>query len=195
MSTLTKLLMLLGIGLFLAAASVWFIGGKKKEYNDIRTIKAQAYQVFPYLVDPELKKKWRPDIVDMHLVSDEMEEGANLRTVVEVEGGTIEFEDRVIRYQKNELVAIKSRSDEISSTSFARLKAKGQETEIDFRRIIKLGGVTRFTSVFGEDLNPRLLEEDLSRLIKLVEEETDHTISEPVTEEPLEEQAEQSAGG
>lgn len=171
--------MLLAIGLLLSAASVWFIGGKPKKYDNVRTVKAQAYQVFPYLVDPDLKKRWRDGLVEQRLVSDEMGEEAELRTVLDMEDGQVEFEDRVIRYAKNEIVSIRSKSSDLTATSVIQLKPRGEETEIDFRRIIRLGGMKRFMSVFAEDLNQRALDEDLTRLIKIVEDETDHTIPDP----------------
>lgn len=182
--------MLLAIGLLLAAASIWFIGGKKQTYYNVRTVKAQAYQIFPYLIDPELKKKWRDNLVEQRLVSDVMEEGAELRTVLEFGDETIEYEDRVLRFAKNEVVSIRSRGSETTSTSFVRLKPAGEETEIDFRRIVRLGGVKRFMSVFADDSNQQALDEDLAKLIKLVEDETDHTIPDPdavrVTEDEVE---------
>jgi len=198
MSNITKLLMLLAIGLLLSAASVWFIGGKKQTYYNVRTVKARPYQVFSYLVDPELKKKWRNNLMEQRMVSDEMAEGAELRTVIESGDQTIEFEDRVIRYTKNEIVSIRSRGGETTSTSFVRLKPKGDDsTEIDFRRIVRLGGSKRFMSVFTENLNQQELDDDLERLIKLVEDETDHTIPDPdavrITEDDTEENANEGA--
>ena len=172
--------MLMAIGLMLSAASIWFIGGKKHTYYNVRTVKARAYQVFPYLTDPELKKKWQDNLMEQRLVSDAMEEGAELRTVIEEGEKTIEFEDHVIRFAKNEVVSIRSRGADVTSTSFVRLKPRGEDTtEIDFRRIVKLGGLKRFMSVFGEDLNQQALDDDLAKLIKLIEDETDHTIPDP----------------
>ena len=55
---------------------------------------------------------------------------------------------------------------------------------------MRLGGVKRFMSVFADDSNQQALDEDLAKLIKLVEDETDHTIPDPdavrVTEDEVE---------
>ena len=193
MSNITKVLILLGIGLFLAAASIWFIGGKKKEYDVRATIKAQPYQLFPYLADPELKKKWMEGLIEetvrIPTVNEEeptepeiegmIKEESELATVFIIDGEQVNFNGRVIRYAKDEVVAYKYRSEEMNRTAFFRLKGKGNETQLEYRRIVQLDGVKRFMSVFGDDNNRNVITEEIKRLTQLVESEVDNTIPDP----------------
>ncbi len=170
MSNLAKFLMLFCIGTLLAAASVWLIGGKKLEFDTSATVSAVPGQIFPYLVTPDLKKKWMQGLVEQELVdASAIEEGTMSRSVVESNGYTDEFDDEVIRFAQDEILSIKSSSDRMHSTWFFRLNENDNKTELTYRRIILFKGIERFKSVFSRDDYQREIEDDLSRLIKLVE--------------------------
>ena len=192
MSNLTKVLILLGIGLFLAAASIWFIGGKKKDYDARATIKARPYQLFPYLVEPEQKARWMQGLIQETVVSQVTEESdasmddvsmvkeeSNLDTIFEIDGKQVAFKGQVIRLANNEVAAFKYRSEEMKRTAFFRLKDKGDQTELEYRRIVQLSGLKRFLSVFQDDNNQQVINEEVKRLIELVEGEVDNTIPDP----------------
>ncbi len=188
MSNLTKLLILVFIGLFLASASIWFIGGKKKEYGIIVTLKARPYQLFPYLVEAEQKKKWMSGFLEETVLinptddtdsAGTIKENAELETVIEIEGEPIQFRGQVIRFSKNEVASFKYRSDQINQTSFFRLDGKDDVTQLTYKRIVQLDGAKRFMSVFNDDLNQADVEAEISRLTKLIDNEVDNSVSDP----------------
>lgn len=188
MSNITKLLILLAIGLILAAASVWFIGGKKKEYDIVATVQARPYQLFPYLVEPELKKKWMSGLVNENVVVDPADESEDAGTVKEdalldatfdIDGESLNFKGTIIRYAKNEIASFKYRNDDMHRTSFFRLKGKNDTTQLEYRRIVRLDGMRRFSSVFADDSNQADIERELDRLVSMVESEVDNSIPEP----------------
>ena len=180
MSNITKLLMLLVIGLLLAAASIWLIGGKKKVYSIATNINARPQQLFPYLIEPELKKQWLPSIVNEELIPslEDIEndrepvfaENAKIISDIEFEGRPLRMNGRVIRFTKDQLVSVKYSNEELSLTYFFRLKPKTNSTEVEFQKIIRFDGFKRFTSVFAEDNNKALLQQEISQLSKLIED-------------------------
>ncbi|MEM9409612.1 MAG: SRPBCC family protein [Planctomycetota bacterium] len=179
MSNLTKILMLLGIGLFLAMASAYFIGGKKKEFGAETTVKAQPYQLFPYVSDPNLKKQWMSCLVEQQLVEETIGEDSHLISVFNLEGQEQNFSSHVIRFQKNEFISVKSRADGMTLTSVFILKGKGDDTEIKYRRILKNSGLRRITAAFRDENYQPELEADLAKLAKLVESQVDNSIDDP----------------
>ena len=195
--------MLLGIGLLLAIASIWFIGGKKKEYNLTTTINARPQQLFPYLVESELKKRWLTSIVNEELVASTadveadrepvFEENREINSLININGETLEFKSQVIRYQQDQTLSIKSQNEDLVLTHFFRLKPKGNSTELVYRKIMKLNGLGRLLAVFEEDVNQAVLEQEVSRLAQIVESEVDN--SAPLDDEfGSEESAESFAG-
>lgn len=192
MSNLTKVLILLGIGLFLAAASIWFIGGKKKDYDARATIKARPYQLFPYLVEPEQKQRWMTGLIEESIeipVTEEsnpseaeelaVKENTNLISVFDIDGVQVRFDGQVIRFASNDVAAFRYRSDEMKRTAFFRLKAKGDETQLEYQRIVQLSGMSRFLSVFKDDNNLQEISDEIKRLTELVEGEVDNSIPDP----------------
>ncbi len=170
MSNLAKFIMLLSIGLVLAAASIWFIGGKKKEYDTSVEINARASQIFPYLVDSDLKKDWMQGFVEQELIGESpIEEGSEVRTVQESDGDPIETIGLVIRYAENEIISIKYNSHQRLLTSIFKLKEINKKTEVEYRLIVRANGLKRFTSVFSEDEYRKEIERDLNNLVKRVE--------------------------
>ena len=132
MSNLSKFLLLLFIGLVLAAVCIWFIGGKKQEFDTTATLNVQPSQVFPYVVDPELKKKWMTGLVEHEVIdSSKIDELTQLRTVLEANGQTIDFDDLVIRFTENEIITIKSRSKPMMLTSFFQAERDRQQDGAD----------------------------------------------------------------
>ena len=180
MSNLTKILMLLGIGLFLTLASAYFVGGKKKEYDVSATIKARPYQLFPYLTDPELKKKWMTSLVDQEVITDgPIAEDTELNSVIRIDDENVDFRSLVIRFSKNEVLSIKSRNEELTWTTFFRLEGTDDVTKLDYRRILKNDGMRRLMAVLSEDEYQVELEKELANLVKLVESEVDNSIPDP----------------
>ena len=70
MSNLTKIIMLLVIGVITAGCSIYLIGGKKQPFDAEVIIKAPVGQIFPYIVQPELKKLWMKGLVDQQIKTD-----------------------------------------------------------------------------------------------------------------------------
>lgn len=187
MGNITKLLMLLGIGLLLAAASIWFIGGKKKEYSVKIAVNARPQQVFPYFADVEKKKLWLTSIVSEELIPSRadieaerepvFQEGTHILSTMNLDGETIEMRGNIIRFSQNELLSIKFRNDAMALTRFFHLKLKTSSTEINYRKIIRHNGFQRFFSVFENDNHQAEIEEAISRLAKLLESETGGEVS------------------
>jgi uncharacterized protein YndB with AHSA1/START domain len=186
MSNITKLLMLLSIGLLLAVASVWFVGGKKKVSSVTTTVNASPEQIFPYLVETDLKRQWLPSLIDQELIPSLedieaerepiFEEGVEISSTMRLNDENQQMQGEVIRYSENELVTVKSRNENITITHFFRLKEKGGRTEIDYRKIVRHNGIQRLLSVFEEDTTQVDVEEEISRLARLVESDTDDLI-------------------
>ena len=172
MSNLAKFIMLLSIGLVLATASIWLIGGKKKEYDTKVAINARASQIFPYLVNPDLKKDWMRGFVEQELISESpIEEGSELRTVQEFNGDTTEAIGQVIRYAENEIISIKFSNHRMLLTSILKLKEINKKTEVEYRLIVSPNALNRFTTVFSADEYQSDIERDLDNLVRQVESE------------------------
>ena len=170
MSNLTKLIVLLVIGILIAGCSIYLIGGKKQPYDAELIIKAPIGQIFPYVVQPELKKRWMKGLVDQKLIdADAVDEGVSLRSTRIIGGETEQFEDRVIRYQANEIISTRARNNRLSSTIMIRLKEEGSGTRVTYRRVVRFYGIDRFKTVFSESEFQQELERDLEELAKLIE--------------------------
>ena len=171
MSNISKLLMLLAIGVVLACSSVYLIGGKKQEFDAEVVIKAPVGQIFPYLSQPQLKKQWMQGLVDQQLTDgDAIAEGAMLQSTLTSNGVSEQFQDEVIRFRENEIVSIKSRNPRLSSTTMLKLKEEGSGTRVSYKRVVQYNGIDRFKTVFSESTFQQELEQDLDKLVKMVED-------------------------
>lgn len=170
MSNFAKFILLLSIGLVLALVSIWLIGGKNREYDTKVAINARASQIFPYLVDSDLKKEWIQGFVEQELIGESpVEEGSELRTIHESNGKTIEATGSVIRFAENEIISIRSNSHGTLLTSIFKLKEINKKTEVEYRLIVRAHGLNRFTTVFSEDEYRKEIERDMNNLVKRVE--------------------------
>ena len=170
MSNLTKLIMLLAIGLILAGGSIYLIGGKRQDYTVTATIKAPVGQIFPYVVKPELKRQWMKGLNDQEITQgDTIEEGALLRSTRTSNGVSESFDDEVIRFRENEIISIKSKNKRLTSTTMLKFKEQGDGTKVTFTRVINFNGIDRFKTVFAKSDYKGELERDLGELVKLVE--------------------------
>ena len=170
MSNIAKVLMLLVIGLVIAAVTIYLIGGKKQEFNAELIIKAPVGQIFPYVAKPELKQLWMKGLVEQQLtVGDSVKEGSLLKSTVMSNGMTESFNDEVIRYQENEIVSIKSKNKRLSSTTMMKFKEEGNGTRVTYKRVVKYNGIDRLKTVFAESHFQQELESDLRELNKLIE--------------------------
>ena len=170
MSNLTKLLMLLAIGLVLAAGSIYLIGGKRQDYKSSATIKAPVGQIFPYVVDPQLKQQWMKGLNDQEITQgDSVAEGSLLKSTRTSNGISESFDDEVIRFSENEIISVKSKNKRLTSTTMLKFKELGDGTKVTFTRVIKFHGIDRFKTVFAQSDFQSELERDLGELVKLVE--------------------------
>ena len=170
MSNISKLVMLFAIGLVLAGCSLYLIGGKKQTFDTEAVIKAPVGQIFPYVVQPDLKQLWIKGLVEQQLTEgDEIAEGAFLKSTVNSNGRTESFDDEVIRYRDNEIVSIKSNNPRLSSTMMVKLKEEGSGTRVTYKRIVKYKGIERFKTMFADSQDQQELETDLGELVRLIE--------------------------
>ena len=170
MSNISKLVMLFAIGLVLTGCSLYLIGGKKQTFDTEAVIKAPVGQIFPYVVQPDLKQLWIKGLVEQQLTEgDEIVEGAFLKSTVNSNGRTESFDDEVIRYRDNEIVSIKSNNPRLSSTMMVKLKEEGSGTRVTYKRIVKYKGIERFKTMFADSQDQQELETDLGELVRLIE--------------------------
>ena len=170
MSNISKLVMLFAIGLVLTGCSLYLIGGKKQTFDTEAVIKAPVGQIFPYVVQPDLKQLWIKGLVEQQLTEgDEIVEGAFLKSTINSNGRTESFDDEVIRYRDNEIVSIKSNNPRLSSTMMVKLKEEGSGTRVTYKRIVKYKGIERFKTMFADSQDQQELETDLGELVRLIE--------------------------
>lgn len=170
MSNISKLIMLLAIGLVIAGCSIYLIGGKKQLFHAEVVIKAPVGQIFPYVVQPDLKRLWIKGLIEQQLTEgDEIGEGSFLKSTVQSNGKTESFDDEVIRYYDNEIVSIKSKNPRLSSTMMVKLKEEGSGTRVTYKRIVQYKGIERFKTIFADSQDQQELEKDLNELARLIE--------------------------
>lgn len=181
MSSLTKALILLALGILISIVSVWLIGGKKQNFDKTISIKARPYQLFPYLIDSDLRKKWNPGLVKQSSISDpdEISEGYQFLSRWKTDDSEFDSRDQVLRYQQDAIVSIRSKTPDTTTTSFYKLTGKGNDTMLEYRRVVRFQGLKRLLSVFKNDTLSEEIEEEIQRLISVVENEVDNSLSHP----------------
>jgi hypothetical protein len=186
--------MLLAIGVIIATVSIWLIGGKQRDYRIAIRVEAQPHQLFPYLVQPDLKKRWNPDLISQTIVSSDttIKEGVELLTRRVLNNKEIESRDQFIRFQRDTLVSINSNSDDFFCSSYYKLNPIDNDTEVVCQRVLNYKGLRRFFAVLNEDTMQEQLEDEMRRLVETVEKEVDNSIPNPNPVKPKDDSSDES---
>ena len=208
MSNIAKFLMLLLIGIVIAVISLWLVGGKKQSYEAKVSIEAPADVIFSYLIDGNERKRWQVGLIEYSPTSETQEcVGAQATTLVEVAGEQVEYEEKIIRYQKNEFLSTKGTGPKETSTAVFRLEQLAGSTNLTYKVKAEPTGFSRLMAPFAKPQTQERIADEVLRLKQLVEEENpsdgtsqydaDPTISagadDPEKEEPAEEKSDEGS--
>ena len=173
MSNPVKILLFLLIAACIATGSLWFVGGKKRGHSTTILIKARPGQVFPYLVESNLRKKWVPGLMDIIPITEGgFSEDAMQTLVVTQDDETERFREVVIRFEKNENLSLRAIGDSVVITSIFRLESEGDETRLFYKINNRHRGFSRVMAPFEDDAVMQQQVEDIAmRLKTLVEQE------------------------
>lgn len=172
MSNIAKFLMLLLIGVVIAVISLWLVGGKKQAYEAKVSIDAPAPVIFRYLIDGKERKRWQVGLIECNPTSDTKESvGSRTATLVEVDGEQVEYEEEIIRYQKNEFLSTKGMGPKEISTAVFRLEPLAGSTNLTYKVKAEPTGISRLMAPFAKPQTQERIADEVLRLKQLVEEE------------------------
>ena len=140
-------------------------------YSTSLLIDAPPADVFDYLTDTELMKKWVDGLVEVVPVTEEPNQiGSRARTIIQQDGKRIEYEDEIIRYEKDSILTIKATNRLVTHTSIYRLEPK-ENDKTQFTFVVKTtnhGFGKLLAPLFRSPIEQKIAE-DAQRLKELVE--------------------------
>ena len=164
--TFASLLLVVTLILF----ALWLFGGKKIKYETRLGIKAPPAVVFPYLTEAEKLKLWISGLSKIAFVNGAQDHVGAVAQVTLREGDRqFQYEDTVLRYEKDKLLSIRSENDVTSTTLVYRLEADGEETQLFYNVKKSRLGIGRLLALFSQDSTPNRVQNDLQNLKQLVE--------------------------
>lgn len=172
-STSTKYLIYLLIILTLVVGVLWFVGGKKQEFQTQVTIPASPAQIFRFLHHPERLSKWSSEIVEFEMVGEpEQGLGARADLIIDDQGREVSVTQEVINFELDKMVALQRVNDWKRSTTIFRLDEQASGTEVTYRVKESRLGISRVLGLFANSGRQQRINEDILRLKKLVQSET-----------------------
>ena len=129
MSKTTKIGISSILFLTIVVGAIAIIGSKKDRFSTTLLIKATPSEIFPYLREHELRKKWNPNIVEIRSsASGANEVGMTGQTVMDEDGRHVDYETTVIRYEENSKLSIQHKHSTRLLTSVFHLDDKEDGT-------------------------------------------------------------------
>lgn len=165
--TFASLLLVVALILF----ALWLFGGKKIKYETRLMIEAPPAVVFPYLTEAEKLKLWVSGLTKIAFINGLQDQvGAIARVTLREGDRQFQYEDTVLRYEKDQLLSIRSENDVTSTTLVYRLEKDGEETELFYNMKKSRLGIGRVLALFSQDTTRDRVQNDLQNLKRLVEE-------------------------
>jgi len=127
-------------------------------------IERPAEEVFPWLVDPELRLRWVNGLVS----SEPLGEGAYRETMQQA-GRRVDLTSRIVALEEPRRLEVRSEGRGVAAHGVHRLEPVGGGTRLTSSLDLRLGGVLRFAGGLAGHQTQRSLERSLARLKELLE--------------------------
>ena len=177
------MLFLIGL-LVIVAAAIWIMGGESKKNSTRITIKASPAVVFRYLVESDEIRRWGAGVKTVGSFSGE--ETETQTRIVETGGSQETWEDKVLRFQQDQMLSIKSKKFGLVRTRVFQLEKNSLGgTDVDYRITDSVSGVERFLFPFKANIKRTTMVDEMTQLRDLVESENEPPAEYEV--EPVEE--------
>ena len=155
--------------------ALWIYGGKKESYSTELVIEAPPEIIFPFLAEGELQKKWTTGLLDVTAIrtTDEVV-GSVDKVVIDQNGKSVGFENKIIRYELNKSLAIRSSNATTVNTLVYQLDDVGEnQTSFTFRFRVANVGLGKFFNPFsGTSDRQEIISADARKLKQLAESES-----------------------
>jgi uncharacterized protein YndB with AHSA1/START domain len=125
--------------------------------------------VFPWLVEPELIRRWMRDLRDYRLDSEELREGARSRGVMHSPLGDVRFTSELASYDPPNSAVSDAHGRGFHLVSHFDLREHEGSTRLTARVELRLTGVLRVAGGAVKGRSQERLERDLGRLKEVVE--------------------------
>lgn len=185
MNPLIKILFGLLFILGVAAACVWIIGGKTTKHSTRLTIDATPASIFPFLTDNGRVKEWSEEIVEVgnYLNPDSESTSGNTTRIIERDGKEVEFEDKILRFDVDELLSVQSSNSFMVQTSIFQLipGSQGKKTQLEYRVKTNHVGAGRFLAPFSKDIIEDRIVAEARKIKALVEANVDADAPQPLS--------------
>jgi uncharacterized protein YndB with AHSA1/START domain len=173
---LQRLLSTLLVLLLIAAAALWIMGGKKKENQTSLEFDASPAQIWPYLTQPDGISQWFSGMVSIDpITAPPADSGAAppppIRRVLQTaDGAQKTYQDRVLRFEPEQILSLKSRSAGETLTWVYQLDAMVDDrTTVTLRVVQSASGIDRFLAPLNEGDWMEQIENDIRKLKQVVE--------------------------
>lgn len=176
MFILQRLFSTLLVLLLIAAAALWIMGGKKKENQTSLEFDATPDQIWPYLTEPNGIGQWFSGLVSIDPIVAPLEDPIGplpppVRRILQSADGTqTEYEDEILRFVPQQILALKSRSAGEAITWVYQLDPKVEgRTNVTLRVVKSATGLERFLAPLSDDAWLMQVEVDIRKLKEIVE--------------------------
>ncbi len=153
MSGSIKFLLLLVVALIVATGSLWFVGGKQREYSTAVTIDAPISRVYSNLTDLDRAQEWRSEIEQIRALGEgTIEIGSQFEATLQFGGHSDEYLEEVLRLKANELFSIRSTSDRAVLNAVYKLESVDSDhTRLTYKLKMTSRGIHRVLTPFADD--------------------------------------------
>jgi len=176
MFILQRLFSTLLVLLLIAAAALWIMGGKKKENQTSLEFDATPDQIWPYLTEPNGIGQWFSGLVSIDpIVAPPEDPNAAPRPPVRrllqaLDGTQTQYEDEILRFVPQQILALKSRSAGDTLTWVYQLDPMVEgRTNVTLRVVKSASGIERFMAPLSDDTSLMQVEVDIRKLKEVVE--------------------------
>ena len=190
MSTLGKIGLSSLLVVAIVGAALWILGGKQAEYSTALSIDAPPEAIFPFLTQPEHLKNWTTGLNEVSeflptpkvdgIASGPIQKTA--RVVTTPDGSQVRYEDRVIRFEKNQSISVQSSNAQQVLTYIYQLEPRDGQTFLSYRLKTSNSGTGRFLAPLSKSDFQDRLDNDIRKLKTLVESSPLPIITSPSAE-------------
>lgn len=153
MSGSIKFLLLLVVALIVALGSLWFVGGKQREFSTAVTIDAPISRVYENLTDMDRAPQWRSEIEEFRALGDgAVEVGSQFETTLHFGGYSDEYLEEILRLKTNELFTTRSTSGRAVVNAVYKLESvDSSHTRLTYKLKMTSRGIYRVLTPFADD--------------------------------------------
>ncbi|HMP79399.1 MAG TPA: hypothetical protein PKD54_08110 [Pirellulaceae bacterium] len=170
MTGLSKFLLFAFIAVVFVLGSLWLVGGKPRDYVAEVLIDSQPADVFPFLYEPALRKKWVDGLRESKLQTDPpIQLESVFLSKIERADSSFEAEETIIRFDDQEMVVIRSNTPAALVTLVVRIEKAGDKTRVSYSVNEVLHGITRFQAAIGKSTRQDQINQEILALKQAVE--------------------------